>query len=106
MIRTSRESSLWVLAVLLWGLGDVSTTVIGLSLGAVEQGVVASEVLSSSGVVGLYYLKFATLCWFRAGYQSIRSLLGETALGIPLGLSILGAGLVGINVSVILASLG
>lgn len=97
VIETLDESVIWIsdhslhvwsLAILFYGIGDITTTFIGLSItGIVEVGPVAAPLLRKFGFQFMIVLKavfFAgcLLCW--------RLAPDPPAVGIPLGLSILG----------------
>jgi len=83
-----RTLHLWMLAVLFFGIGDVILTSIGLSLtGVVEAGPLAGPMLREFGFGTMYLLKgglfgFTLLMW--------RLTPDPEAVGIPLGLSVLG----------------
>jgi hypothetical protein len=91
---------LWGLAVASFVVGDVATTLAGLSTaGVVETGPVAGPLLRRHGVVVLPLLKTVTVA---AGYAAWRLLPSPHATGIPLGLALTGTVVTGWNLSVLL----
>lgn len=92
----------WLLAVLLFGVGDVVTTSVGLTLpGVVEADPVARVAIDSFGVgsiVGLKLLAFG-LC-----YAVWRTVPRPYCLGVPLGLAALGAAVTAWNVLVVVTA--
>jgi len=98
MIRTLTfdvdvDVAAWALALVLFGLGDVTTTVVGLSLGAIEANPAVGEptllamVVAKAAVFGLAFLVYR------------RSPVATW--GAPLALALLGAGIVGWNLAVL-----
>lgn len=91
---------LWGLAVAGFVVGDVATTLAGLSTaGVVETGPVVGPLLCRYGVAVIPLLKAVTVA---AGYAAWRRLPSPHATGIPLGLALLGAVVTGWNLSVLL----
>ncbi|WP_247010537.1 hypothetical protein [Halorientalis litorea] len=92
------ESRLWLAAVLFFGVGDVVTTGIGLDLtGVSEIGPLRSVVLRH-GVFAVVGLKLVT---FAACYVLWRAVPRPHAVGVPLGLALLGVPVTGWNVAVL-----
>lgn len=95
------QTLLWVLAVVLYGLGDTVTTLVGLqSDGAAEGGPVALYALSQGGVAGFLLLKigFIGVCvglWYLVKTPS--------RVAIPLALAVVGAVVTGWNLVVLLS---
>ena len=82
------RGTLWGLAFLFFCVGDVVTTHVGLSLhGVVEAGPVVAPVLREYGVAAMVGLKTATVGLF---YATAVVLPDPHAVGIPLGLAIVG----------------
>jgi hypothetical protein len=86
---SERAAFLWGLAVVFYGVGDVSTTALGLgTAGVVEVGPVAGPVLSRFGFGAVLGLKLGL---FALGYCIWRAAPSPAAVGVPLSLGILGA---------------
>jgi len=84
----AHQPTLWIVALLLYGLGDLVTTLVGLSQqGLVEIGPVAGPVLDAYGTPGLVVLKSGT---FAGSYVAWRLLGASHRVGIPLGLAVVG----------------
>lgn len=97
------EGSAWVAAILMFGVGDVVTTLVGISaFGAVELSPVAGPVVETIGLWALVPLKAATLVAFYGLFAYTPTDYRE---GVPLGLSLVGAAAVGWN-SVVLVVAG
>lgn len=86
---------LWVVAVLSYGLGDILTTLVGLSTGSfVEASPLVIPLVEQYGVTALLWLKAlvfgmtGALWWYTPFPHS---------LGVPLGLSVLGIAVTGWN---------
>lgn len=78
----------WLLAVLLFGVGDVVTTGVGLGLpGVVEADPIARTLIDSFGVVSIVGLK---LLAFALCYAIWRIVPRPYCQGVPLGLAGLG----------------
>ena len=93
---------LWALAVALYGVGDLLTTLVGLYGGrAAEAGVVASVLVESYGVVAVVPLKLGSFVLF---YLVWRAVPVPHAVGVPLGLAILGLLLTAWNAFVLLGA--
>lgn len=92
----------WLLAVLLFGVGDVVTTSVGLGVpGVVEADPVARALIESFGlgsIVGLKLLAFG-LC-----YAVWRAVPRPYCTGVPLGLAGLGAVVTAWNVLVVVTA--
>lgn len=83
-----RAPLLWGLAVGFYGVGDLCTTVVGLTSGrAVEAGPIASVLVDQYGLVAVFPLKIGSLLVF---YLFWRVVPRPHAIGIPLGLAALG----------------
>lgn len=101
----STESTLWLVSWLSWGVGDLGTTLLGLSLGAVELSPVGASIIASSGLSALVSIKLVSLSLFGVVYGAVRLLDRRAALGVPIGLSLLGTIVVSINTAVVLVLL-
>lgn len=100
---TDHTSLLWVLAVALYGGGDLLTTVFGVSSGrAVETGVVAAGLVDHYGLGVVVPLKLGS---FLAFYLLWRAVPNPHAVGVPLGLALTGALLTGWNSLVLLGAI-
>ena len=93
-------TTLWVLAVASYGLGDVLTTVIGLSTGhLVEASPFVIPMIERHGFAALVGLKMLVFSitgafWWATPYPH--------SIGVPLGLSIVGVLITGWNTYLIL----
>lgn len=95
----TNQLTLWVGALLLYGLGDLVTTTVGLSQqGIAEIGPVAGPVVDAYGTTGLVGLKSATLL---GSYAAWRLVSGPHRIGIPLGLVVVGTAVTGWNTAMI-----
>lgn len=93
--RLDIEASAWVAAILMFGVGDVVTTLVGISaFGAVEASPVAGPVVETIGLWTLVPLKAATLVAFYGLFTYAPTDYRE---GVPLGLTLLGSAAVGWN---------
>ena len=95
------EHAGWIGAISLFGVGDLATTIVGLTLfGVAEQHPAGIAILATLGFGGLILWKAAVVGLF-AGVA--RYLPAPHRIGVPLGLSLLG-GIVTIwNLGVMLA---
>ena len=84
---TRHSSLLWVFAILTFGVGDVVTTVVGLSLGAVESHPLGDLVLGLAGVPGMIAWKAGTFVLF-AGFAALTP--RQWRVGIPIGVVLWG----------------
>lgn len=88
------------LAVALYGVGDLLTTVVGLHGGrATEAGPIASMLVEGYGVAAVVPLKVGSLLLF---YLLWRAVPRPHAVGVPLALAVLGALLTAWNTLVLL----
>lgn len=93
---------LWITAVLFFGIGDMITTFVGLYMEwAVEAGPVASWLINQYGIEMLFLLKVVT---FLAFYKFWKLIPDPYNIGIPLGLTILGAEVTVWNISILFVS--
>lgn len=85
------ENKLWMGAMALFGAGDVATTAYGLQQsGVVEAHPVSAEILASGGVEGM----IATKALFFTGASLLYAVSPEEhRVGVPLGLTVMGAGI-------------
>ncbi|WP_207588009.1 hypothetical protein [Halomontanus rarus] len=99
---TEHERSLWIGALLLYGVGDTVTTVWGLSTGNVaEAGPIAGPVIEAYGRESLLGIKAVVFGLFYAVWSRLRT-AGRVA--VPLALAVVG-GLVTVwNVVVVLSA--
>jgi hypothetical protein len=90
-----KQSFLWALAVLFFGVGDVATTSVGLGIGGLfELGPVTSLLVEGYGLGGMVVSKLLVFagslcCWWLTR--------GPHRLGIPLGLTLVGVSVTGWN---------
>lgn len=83
-----RTHELWILAVAFFGVGDVVTTVVGLTAGhLVEVGPIAAPVIDQYGLGALVVLKVAA---FGFCYLIWRGTPSPSSVGVPLGLATFG----------------
>lgn len=89
---------LWVLAIVIFGIGDVVSTTVGLSLGAVELHPVVGSVLSGPALGWLIALKALTLgiC-----YVLWRLSRPPYRIGVPIGLTVMGIVVVAWNAYIV-----
>lgn len=100
---TRLDPWLWLVAVVFFGVGDVTTTGVGLNVaGVVEAGPVVAPLVRRNGLVALVLLKLAAFC---AGYLCWKSVPRPYRAGVPLGLSILGLSATAWNCHVLLVAL-
>jgi hypothetical protein len=95
---------LWSVAVLGFGVGDVVTTAVGLQVvGVVELNPLVAGLFRSSILGTMVALKLFVLC---VAYLLCRRLPRGTAVGIPLGLAVLGVFVTVWNFHVVLQATG
>lgn len=87
----------WAAALLTYGLGDVTTTAIGLSVGATEMNPVIGEVLAAFGIAGFVGVKAIE---FGAGYAIYRRAPGRYAVAVPVYIAAVGAFAVAWNLQI------
>lgn len=93
---------LWAVAVALYGVGDLLTTLFGLYGGrATEAGVVAAALVDGYGIAAVVPLKLGSLVLF---YLLWRVAPRPHAVGVPLGLAVLGGALTAWNAFVLLGT--
>lgn len=94
-----RQAELWLAALLLYGVGDVVTTVVGVrSADVAEAGPLATAFLDGAGVYGFVALKFAL---FAASFAVWRVLDTPGRAAVPGSLAVVGAVVTAWNVHVI-----
>lgn len=99
LIRYERE--LWIAAVLLYGIGDTVSTLVGLSFGGVaEAGPLAAPAMSTFGYGGLVGLKLAVFVSFGAVWSVLHT---PARVAVPLALATVG-GLVTVWNAVVIAT--
>ena len=97
------RTTLWVAAIVFFGVGDLTTTAIGLGVaGVVEAGPVVGPVIDRYGVAGIGLVK--TLV-FAGSYGLWRAVPAPHRLGVPLGLAVVGVGVTGWNSLVVAVAL-
>ena len=102
-ISIPAESHLWIVAVLGFGVGDVLTTGVGLSLGGIEEGgPLVAALLDRYGIASLVGLKLA---WFGLSYAVWIVVPVPDRIGIPLGLAALGVAVTAWNTVVLAVAL-
>ena len=93
------QRRLWAVTLLFFCVGDVVTTHVGLSMhGVVEAGPLVAPVLREYGLVAMVGLKGVTVGLF---YGVSRLLPEPHAVGVPLGLALLGVIVTGWNLVVL-----
>jgi len=96
----SMTPGLWIVAIVFFGVGDLTTTALGLSTGAlVEASPLAAPILGQLGLSALVVLK---MLGFAVSYIAWREVPNPVATCVPLWLSSLGVILTGWNISLIL----
>lgn len=89
----------WKVAAVTWLVGDTLTTYYGLKQqGVVEENPTGEAVLSGAGTLGMVATKSAVMASF-VGLQEVVPEPHDT--GVPLGLAVLGTGVVANNLYVI-----
>ena len=92
------ESLIWLVALLSFGVGDVVTTGVGLSLDGVrEVGPLTEPLVEQFGPVVMLPVKVAT---FGGGYLLWKYTPQPHRVGVPLGLALLGVSVTGWNLLV------
>lgn len=91
-------AKLWVVAILFFGVGDVVTTAVGLSVGAVETHPIVGPLVEEYLLVAMVPLKILA---FGLCYGVWRLSPPSHRVGVPLGLAFLGILVSAWNVSVI-----
>lgn len=93
---------LWLVAVLFFGVGDLVTTAVGLSVpGVVEVDPVARQLLAQFGLPALLALKAVALA---GGYVAWTLVPHPYRKGVPLGLIALGVAVTAWNAFVVAAA--
>lgn len=101
-VANPAEPRLWLLALVLFGLGDLATTSAGLGVGAVEINPLPRQLIGRHGLSGMVALKLLTL----GGCLALWSVVPRPhRVGIPIGLSLLGALVNTWNVTVLVIAL-
>ncbi|APX98743.1 hypothetical protein BB347_18735 (plasmid) [Natronorubrum daqingense] len=86
---------MWIFAVALFGTGDLATTIVFIEIGAgVEGNPIVAPVVESVGTWILVPWKFAAIGVFYLGYRVVPK---QIRIGIPIGLTLVGAALTGWN---------
>jgi len=93
---------LWLAAVALFGVGDLATTGAGLALGASELNPLPNLVIQRHGFASIVVLKAASLGGCRALWRLVPR---PHRLGVPLGLSVVGATVTAWNLFVVVVAL-
>lgn len=89
--RPTRDmsTSLWLIAIALFGLGDLVTTIYFIEFyGAVETHPVGAAVINDAGYWALVPLKGLAFAFLYALYRAVPK---PHAIGVPIGLILLGA---------------
>ncbi|MBX0297860.1 hypothetical protein [Haloarcula nitratireducens] len=99
----SSAAHMWILALLLFGLGDIVTTALGLHVAGVVETHPIAQVFFQYSVLGtMGALKLAVF----GGFYGIWKLVPRPhSLGIPLGLAVLGGIVTSWNLRVVLVAL-
>jgi len=97
------RSALWVAAVAFFGVGDLTTTTIGLGLaGVVEAGPVVGPAVDRYGIAGIGLMKLLVL---GGSYGLWRAVPAPHRLGVPLGIAVVGVAVTGWNTAIIAVAL-
>ena len=95
------HSQLWLLTLLFFCVGDLTTTQVGISLpNVVEAGPVVGPVLREYGLAAMLGLKGATVALCYGLYRAVPE---PQSIGVPLGMAVLGVVVTGWNLVVILS---
>ncbi|MBX0297629.1 DUF5658 family protein [Haloarcula nitratireducens] len=101
--RDSSAASIWALAILLFGVGDLITTGVGLRVGGVVETNPIPRLFFQYSVLGaMGALKIAAFGGF---YVCWRLVPRPYSMGIPLGLAVLGGVVTSWNLRVVLLAL-
>jgi hypothetical protein len=92
---------LWALAVGLWVGGDSLTTAVGLASGASEVHPGAQATLATAGPAGLVAVKLLALAGFLGLFALVWRVDRHSALGVPLGLAVVGGAVTAWNLGVL-----
>jgi len=85
----------WLFAIVLYGIGDTATTLYFIHAGlGVEKNVLVAPILEATGLWILVPWKAAAIGLFYVGYRLVPD---DVAIGVPIGLALLGAFLTGWN---------
>jgi hypothetical protein len=88
LLSGGTRTTLWWVTLLFFCVGDVVTTHVGLSMhGVVEAGPLVAPMVREYGLVAMVVLKAATVGLF---YGVARAIPEPHAVGVPLGLAIVG----------------
>lgn len=95
------ERSVWVVAILAYGVGDTLTTYVGLRSGrGAEAGPLAAPLVETYGILGLVGLKVVTLGLF---YLTWRFARPPARVAVPLAVAVVGIGVTAWNLAVVSA---
>lgn len=95
------EWTVWVVAVLAYGLGDTLTTWVGLRSGrGAEAGPLAAPLVETYGILGLVGLKVVTLALFYLVWRVARP---PARVAVPLAVAVVGVGVTAWNLAVVSA---
>lgn len=86
--RLDRDAQLWLAAVLLFGVGDLATTIYFLSAGLNVEGNPLAVAVLQHGYLWLVVWKVGVFAGFWLLYRHAPR---EIRIGVPLGLTLLGA---------------
>lgn len=99
---TDRE--LWATAITTYGIGDIATTASGLEVEEVKESHPISKlVIDDYGIAGMVAVKSITMLAFYKLYQNVSE---EYRQGIPIGLTILGSGIMLSNSVTVATAIG
>lgn len=94
----------WILAVLLFGVGDLVTTAVGLGIpGIVEADPLARALIDRFGIGSLVGLKLVAFALCFAVWQTVPR---PYSRGVPIGLAALGGAVTAWNVLVVASTVG
>jgi len=87
--------AVWVISIALFGIGDTATTLYFIHAGVgVEGNALVAPMLEAAGIWILVPWKAAAIVLFYGGYRLVPD---DVAIGVPIGLALLGAFLTGWN---------
>jgi len=98
-----RQPTLWLLAVVCFGIGDLVTTAIGVQTsGVVEAGPVVGPIIAQYGVGGMASFKLLTI---GVGFGIWGAMPAPHRVGVPLGLAVVGVTVTGWNAMILSTAL-
>jgi len=96
----NRNSTLWLFAILTFGVGDLLTTGYGLQIGLVENHPLYHSLPTDLVLPLAFIVKLLVMAVFLTLYRLVPS---HVRVGVPIGLSLLGTGITAWNSYLILS---